>query len=509
MKKIIFIFILTALSIPEYNATAQSAFELLITTPNEDISRRMVENSEGNFVFVGAKYSNYYLPRKSDGYMIEINKKGEIIREKDIILDDSLIAFHDIRINDEGGYYVLGAVGSNDSGYTEMFAFFEFDREFNILKKDYYTIPENRILPGGFLFKNSNNNFIIYGSVRSSLPPAYGVYPLLIEISVSGEFIREKYFIDTDTTYGAMIFDIIEKKDHTGYFASTQDFPKSENNLRGRVLSLDKNFELLSYIHTPEKIYNVGNIKWFTDATYILSGTKNQGLPLKAQKDINAQDNDIALLVLDTLGNIINSKYIGKLDTTDFPGFFFNFDYSADNSSIYVAGTQNFVFYPFPDTKSEIILTKLDRDLNVIWEKFYGGDAYYIVQTVQSTSDGGCIIISSRYDYEKPEYQDDIHILKVDFYGGIIASVENKPVVNVSELIVYPNPGNSDLKIRTAMQRVDGEFYLFDISGKQVLQRQITDIKTIINTIDLKDGIYIYKYIHKNKLVESGKWIKN
>lgn len=509
MQKTILIVAITTFLLLQFTITAQNAFELSISTLNEDASLRMIQNSEGNFILVGTKYNDYYQPTEINGYIAEINTKGEIEREKNITLDDTLIGLYDILENNKGGYHVFGAVGNIDTGYTDKYAFFEFDKEFNILKKHYYSIPINRKMPGGFAFKNSDNNYIIFGSVRSSKPETYGIFPVLLEISETGAFIREKYLIDTETISGDPIFDIIEKKDHSGYFVITRRFPKSTDGLSGRVLNLDKNFNLQSHINIPKRVHNAGTIKWFTDTSFILSGTKTLDWSKKTTKDINAQDNDIAIMILDTLGNLINSTYIGKPDTTDFPGFFFNFDYVADSSSIYVVGTQGFVFSSFPNTKSKIILTKLDRDLNVIWEKFYGGDAYYIVYSVQTTNDNGCIIISARYNPDKPEYQDDIHILKVDFHGNIIASVEDEPTINVSELILYPNPGTSELKIRTAKQSVGGIFYLYDISGKQILQKQITDINTSINTLILQKGIYIYKYIYKNKMLESGKWIKN
>lgn len=491
--------------LPCFNSFSQNGFEITVGSLNEDVLRSIVETPQGNFVMVGTKHNDYSYATEINGYIVEISSKGEIIQEKDFLLSDTLLSISDIHINHNGGYYAFGSLGLADSGYTHLVVFMEIDSEFNITKKHCYEIPENRKSPGGFVFKNSKDNFVYYGYVRLNSSTKFGKYPVLMEISASGELIREKYFVEGNDTELMDIFDIIEKPNNKGYFALTNFFPDPENLQHGQVINLDNNFNLISHIYIPEYVWNAGTLKWFSDSSYILSGSKNQDLHLKAQ------DNDIGLMILDTLGNLINKKYIGKPDTTDFPGLFSNFDYSADGSSIYVAGIQGFIFNTFPSSISKIILTKLDKDLNIIWEKFYGGDAYYIVQAIKATSDNGCMVVSTRYDYKTQNYEEDVHILKVNSDGNnnIITSLEKDPILNFTELIVYPNPGSFELNIRTAFQRLGGMFYLFDISGTQILQANIYDINTKLNTENLRSGTYIYKYIDKNKVLESGKWIKN
>jgi len=57
------------------------------------------------------------------------------------------------------------------------------------------------------------------------------------------------------------------------------------------------------------------------------------------------------------------------------------------------------------------------------------------------------------------------------------------------------------------MQRIGGKFIMYDITGKQLLQQKITQAITTVNTGNLPSGTYIYKYIHKAKEIESGKWV--
>ena len=502
MKKQIGILFLVILISINYSGSTQEVFELNIGTTNEDHIGGIIEKNNGNFIFVGSKVNNYYNPSNVYGYIAEISKQGKIINEKTVQIPDSLLYFGDIYLNSDDSYSVFGALGSKKNGYTNIFAFLKFDSEFNLLKKYYYKIPENRKSPGGSVIKNKNGNFVIHGSV-TSLTSSIALYPYIIEISENGEFIREKYHITVDSPSGDRIFGLIEKQNNSGYFALTQFYPDTNPELPpGRVMNLDENFELLSYICIPEYIHNVGTLKWFTDTTYILSGKKTQYSSYKAQ------DDDIGLIVLDTLGNEINLKYIGKPDTTDFPGFYSNFDFSSDHSSIFVAGTQDLIFHSFPNSISKIALTKVDKDLNIIWEKFYGSDAYYIVHHIKSTKDGGCIIVSSRYDYTTQNEENDIHILKVDSEGNNIATPVNDELkIEMNEVIVFPNPVSYEINVRTAIQQTGGTFYLYDISGKQVIQTNINNINTTINISRLPSGIYLYKYHNNSKIVGNGKLI--
>jgi hypothetical protein len=195
MTKGIVAFFITIFVFSGLFSFCQNTFELKIITPNEDRLNGIIEKNNGNFVFVGTKYNDYYNPTEISGYIIEVNSNGEILREKDIVHKDTLISFHDIIQNENGGYVVFGVLGSSITGFLNILAFIELDEEFNILKNYQHKIPDNRKSPGGSIFKNSNNDYVFFGSMLSSLPSTYAVYPILLEFSEDGNFINQKYFI--------------------------------------------------------------------------------------------------------------------------------------------------------------------------------------------------------------------------------------------------------------------------------------------------------------------------
>ena len=78
--------------------------------------------------------------------------------------------------------------------------------------------------------------------------------------------------------------------------------------------------------------------------------------------------------------------------------------------------------------------------------------------------------------------------------------------------VAYPNPGKDVLNIRTGLKDVRVEVY--DMSGRMVYGREITENITSINAESWPAGIYLWKVYTgvstgSTTLVESGKWIKN
>lgn len=75
---------------------------------------------------------------------------------------------------------------------------------------------------------------------------------------------------------------------------------------------------------------------------------------------------------------------------------------------------------------------------------------------------------------------------------------------------VYPNPVNDQLLIENLSNTVGAQFYLYDAFGKEVTHIQLSTNGNLINTEDLKSGIYFYRIMIKDKyLVNAGKLIKN
>jgi len=151
-----------------------------------------------------------------------------------------------------------------------------------------------------------------------------------------------------------------------------------------------------------------------------------------------------------------------------------------------------------------LCVRNIDNFSNVVWEKYIQLDEQWITSGVIATRDGGCLITSTF----KNSNQMGIRLIKLDANGNLPTNNENIDV-KVSEQILYPNPGNSQLHIKTAIQKLGGEFILHDVAGKVVIQTTIKEQETNINTQNLPSGVYFHTYFYNNKKIESGKWVKD
>jgi hypothetical protein len=148
-----------------------------------------------------------------------------------------------------------------------------------------------------------------------------------------------------------------------------------------------------------------------------------------------------------------------------------------------------------------------DSLLNLRWERFYGGDAYYVMSNLIATQDGGCLIGGWRFDYQNStEDQTDIFLLKLNSEGLLTGHAE-MPEFQMREAIVYPNPGNQ-LHIRLAMQHPKAQLQLFDQAGRLILQQQLHKTESTVETAHLPSGVYLYQLRASTGLNESGKWVK-
>ena len=84
-----------------------------------------------------------------------------------------------------------------------------------------------------------------------------------------------------------------------------------------------------------------------------------------------------------------------------------------------------------------------------------------------------------------------------------ITSVEENYIDKEISVSVYPNPGSSNLNIITSGNSVT-KLQLFDFQGRLVLEKEISDEVTTINTEHLPTGLYFWK-VGK----DTGKWIKS
>jgi hypothetical protein len=228
------------------------------------------------------------------------------------------------------------------------------------------------------------------------------------------------------------------------------------------------------------------------------------GLTMIYDFEAQKMDEYFGVYVLDTNYNVSNSTLLTDKDRKFKAAEFRCMDITA-NGDIYLAGIldRNPVF--FPQTYNYIYLAKLDSNLNILTERIFGGDAYYYVLNMLTTTDGGIILSGKQYDYMVNDWGDhDAFVIKTN--ADLLVSTNEMNSIPVHPALVYPNPGNGKLKIRT--NEKGSVFALYDLSGKMVKQLDIENRITETDCTSLPPGVYIWK-LYKNKHeIDHGKWIK-
>ena len=197
-------------------------------------------------------------------------------------------------------------------------------------------------------------------------------------------------------------------------------------------------------------------------------------------------------------------------ENEDIPAFYKTFDF-IDISNIYFCGTLDFIYFPdnyfYHNIDNYFFIDLLNENLNLKWQKYYGGDAYYTLYNSLATDDGGFIVLGTVYDENKAENYRDIYLLKVDSLGNYIpATIPENPVTN--NYNIYPNPGNDYFNLDLSSQQYPVELKVYDISGKLLSSETIENNYQRIHTSDLKSGLYFIRITDNNKLEKTVKWVK-
>jgi hypothetical protein len=266
---------------------------------------------------------------------------------------------------------------------------------------------------------------------------------------------------------------------------------------RGNMFIADSDFNLLRVDTIPHDMFFYHEIRFKNDSLMYLTG-----------KNLTQGDDNYRILLLDTLNQIRKDVILGSVDTCDYPAIDRNLSF-LNSSQIYCGMTKNYDKAP-PLTstfQSYFSIYQLNGDLAINLHKFYGGDAYYILQQIEATTDGGCLLAGRRYDYLTQDMEFDIVIVKMDS-TGLITSTGPEPERLSHDAIVYPNPGNNVLHIESGPQISGAMFYLYDLAGKLLDRKQLNSQTETLQTSALPNGVYLWNIVHNNKTIESGKWVK-
>ena len=384
------------------------------------------------------------------------------------------------------GYCLLGEMKENGQPH---FWNARLDKQFNVVSQHFEVVRQDVSLEIGDYAFTTDSAIIV--AIMTNYP--FYSETTVAKISNLGTLINYKYM----PTVRTLPFSISNRSDSLGYLL-----------LGSEITATDTAFNVqhkTNLIFNEQPKANLGLETTFlkkNDTTFLCAGkwTNYNGRRIW----------DLFFGEINLKGETKFFKTIQAVRDTSFTNTTSrSIDTTKDGRFIYWGGTYNaYGVNPlFSNYRSAFILTKMSATYQNMWQKKYGGDAYYAMEGVLATNDGGCVMYGRRYNYNTNNQIDGI-IIKVDG-NGIVTSETSIPM-SQSSITAYPNPSTGQLNFKKETPSVFERFdvSVFDISGKLVFQKKETDLSETIDLTHLIEGSYMYQIQQQGVIKAIGKWVK-
>ncbi|MCK9449748.1 MAG: T9SS type A sorting domain-containing protein [Bacteroidales bacterium] len=434
--------------------------------------------------------------------LVRLSANGEAISQYHFGSPDTIISLSGIHRFDDN-HIVLTGLAQFSENLNDCYALqIHLDDELHINEQIYTQIQHH--LEIFYTTLDDNNNLIWAGSYGS-----YGSLDIIIiKIDMFGNLLNSTthiiegnhfvndviQFFENPIKYGISVTGPME-----GYINQGQEF----------FLQFDEDLQYLKTDKIPN-IRGVGNTnmaivdngliafagKSFSPCT-IMSGFDNhqyyntlEWIFANYTEDANKSVFVLADESISTLGYITFGDGIVR----DFPAPYRAIS-SYEPHIIYTAGIKNIIptQWPYQNEASWIRVNKLDNELNIIWEKYIGGDAYYQVNSVTATSDGG-VVLSGFKTY--PGQAPLMNLLAIKLKPDGTVSLDEYPAVESAFVIsVFPNPANTETQIQFAENAVleNAMIELYCPSGRLLYIARPTNHFHPIDVAHLSQGMYLLR----------------
>lgn len=177
----------------------------------------------------------------------------------------------------------------------------------------------------------------------------------------------------------------------------------------------------------------------------------------------------------------------------------FNLEYSYDGDT-YVTS--------WIDWNNDNIMTEDERVLPK--ELMAGLEHTFTVNIPENTPQGSYRIrIRSVYDDDNiiNIQPCDTYIYgETEDYRLIVNNTASNPSLDLTQLNVYPNPTTDMLNV--SYNDIISEVSIFDLSGRQILEKEVNQLSTVLETVRLSSGTYLLKVQTQNGESSTVKFIK-
>lgn len=470
---------------------SQTSFSYLVSTPYYECIFDGAEDEFGNYYMVGHKY--YDSPLSDPSYLLVLNNEGQLLYEHEFYNEDTSSYFGSVYYKNDS-IIIFGALGIASNELKDKLWVLFMDINYNILQSKFYYMNGYGIGDIESII-NNKGNYVICGNVYKTLSDSDLFF---FEISPSGDSLNLTIL---EIEGRQMEFDLIEKSNGGYKVFAYGNFPGAPDT-QGTIVEIDSSFNYISGDSIPYKLYFCHSARWLSSSNYLVTGYK----PF-----INPSRRDMGIIKSKANNEFIVGNHFGKTgDTISYVGGCSNLDF-IDPESIFFGGASDIhpqFGYFQPD--SWLLLNNLDSNLNLKWQRFYGGDAGYYLWGLKATQDGGCLMMATRWDAAVQDYELDVYILKVDS-NGLLTSTGDYPSIPVQQLAIFPNPAIDFITIRypDIFGYDDKEIIIFNSIGIEIkhipAKQNITEAVVVVSAFPA--GLYFAVLRVEGEKVATGKFL--
>ena len=501
-----FSLVLICLIIMISDVFGQGGYEVYFKTGFHENIKHVFKQDDDSFIVVLAtlKTSNKYIPEEKVYSFSNDNESDTLKWQLNLLRQDTTLAIACL-IRDKDLNYIITGYGKHYNEYDSIISSFNWimklDVDRNLIWEKMYNRPENAKeldRTGWFELLDMGSSGYLYGGRIHGYTPSPVAKIYLMHFNTEGDTVKTKLFSQYLSGYSQAL---AYNHDSSAILLHKSGQPIPGCVFNDGALLLDTvTFDTTGLGMCYEEEESIGWINQPYDAQLLKTGeliVAGRGYRFLDEFYLN-------IYKFDSSYNIIRSAYLTNPDTSMNPGWAENLDINQ-NGEICVTGSFDNALGQFPSYYCWAYVAKLDSDLNLIRERYFGGDASYDVYGIAATGDGGIAIGGYRYDYlTNGENEGDAFIIKTDkdLWVGNHENIK----IPIHSAIVYPNPGTDLLNIRTTLKQA--VFKLYGIHGHLILERDINQLITTINSANLPTGPYFWTISQNKSVVDKGKWLK-
>lgn len=315
----------------------------------------------------------------------------------------------------------------------------------------------------------------------------------LYELTLNGDSIRYNEFYKTFDSTGYTM-SVCERHDTAGYVFVNELGPSHLS-----FFYVDTNFQLLRNADNTTLV-SVANLFSLGDGTFIQSRRffkqgKHWHQILKYKDDMTYLYHVFPPAEPDTLADFGHMPaYSHPIAISPTAGV-----YSLEGTRTDQDGYLNF-------NQNYLLVTRLDKSLNMIWSRFIGGDAFnYIPISIHSAEEGSCMVLATRRSLDTSAMiKQENFIFKLDSVGTL-TEVKNISNPQNLDVVVFPNPAQTECTIWMSNLHTSALFTLYSLKGEVLFMQQIKNGANHFDLSNVADANYYYTIVTQDGKKLSGK----